>query len=42
MVKEKRMTIFRRSDTGRLTTKEYAKEHPKTTEKERVKVPKGK
>jgi len=39
MGKEKK-TIFRRSDTGRLTTKEYAEKHPRTTEKERVSVPK--
>jgi tetratricopeptide (TPR) repeat protein len=32
-------TIFRRSDNGRLTTKDYAEKHPKTTEKERVRVP---
>lgn len=32
-------TIYRDSDTGRLTTKEYATSHPKTTEKERVNVP---
>ncbi len=32
-------TIYRESDTGRLTTKEYAEKHPKTTEKERVNVP---
>ncbi|SKC19567.1 hypothetical protein [Dyadobacter psychrophilus] len=32
-------TIYRRSDNGQLTTKEYAESHPKTTEKERVNVP---
>ena len=29
-------TIYRDSETGRITTKEYAKDHPKTTEKEKV------
>lgn len=28
---------FRRSDTGRYTTKEYADKHPKETEKEKRK-----
>jgi len=32
-------TIYRRSDNGQLTTKQYAERHPKTTEKERVRVP---
>ncbi len=32
-------TIYRRSDTGELTTKDYANKHPKTTEKEKVYVP---
>ena len=32
-------TIYRRSDTGQITTKEYAEKHPATTEKERVRVP---
>lgn len=32
-------TIFRDSDTGRITTQHYAEKHPKTTEKERVRVP---
>lgn len=40
MAKEKRRTIFRRSDNGQLTTEEYAEKHPNTTEKERVRVPK--
>jgi len=40
MTERKNKTIFRRSDNGRLTTEEYAKKHPKTTEKERVRVPK--
>jgi hypothetical protein len=34
-----RRTIYRRSDTGQITTREYAESHPKTTEKERVRVP---
>lgn len=35
---EPRKTIYRRSDNGQLTTKRYAENHPKTTEKERVRV----
>jgi hypothetical protein len=31
-------TIYRSSETGRITTKKYAENHPKTTEKERVKT----
>ena len=31
--------IYRDSETGQLTTREYADRHPKTTEKERVNVP---
>lgn len=31
-------TIYRDSETGQITTKQYADKHPKTTEKERVKV----
>jgi hypothetical protein len=38
MTKEKRRTIFRKSNNGQLTTEEYAKKHPNTTEKERVRV----
>ncbi len=34
---EEKKTIYRDSESGRLVTKEYAKSHPKTTEKERVK-----
>jgi hypothetical protein len=33
---EQKKTIYRRSDTGRITTEKYAHNHPKTTEKERV------
>lgn len=29
-------TIYRSSVTGRIVTKDYAKSHPKSTEKERV------
>lgn len=32
-------TIYRDSGNGQLTTKEYAENHPKTTERERVNVP---
>jgi len=35
-------TIYRRSDTGRITTKTYAESHKPTTEKERVPVGKKK
>lgn len=31
-------TVYRRSDTGQWTDKDYAKQHPKTTEKERVRT----
>lgn len=30
--------IYRRSDKGTITTEEYAKKHPDTTEKERVRI----
>jgi hypothetical protein len=40
MANRKTKTIYRRSDNGQLTTEEYAEKHPKTTEKERVKIPK--
>lgn len=29
-------TIYRDSETGQITTREYATKNPKTTEKERV------
>ena len=32
-------TIYRSSVTGRIVKENYAKSHPKTTEKERVRVP---
>ncbi|WP_262898084.1 hypothetical protein [Fibrella forsythiae] len=31
--------IYRDSESGKLTTREYATQHPKTTERERVNVP---
>jgi hypothetical protein len=34
---EPKKTVYRDSDKGQFTTKEYAEKHPKTTEKERVK-----
>ncbi|WP_301339234.1 hypothetical protein [Hymenobacter taeanensis] len=33
---KRKKTIYRDSETGRITTEEYAEENPKTTEKERV------
>jgi hypothetical protein len=33
-------TIYRSSESGRIVKKEYAETHPRTTEKERVNVPK--
>ena len=38
MADEKKKTIYRRSDKGTITTKEYADKHKSTTEKERVRV----
>jgi len=38
--KPKVKTIYRSSVTGRFIPKRYAKKHPRTTEKERVRVPK--
>lgn len=39
---EKKKTIHRDSETGRITTEKYADKHPRTTEKERVRVvPRG-
>lgn len=37
---DKKKTIYRDSEDGKFTTEKYAKSHPKTTEKERVPVPK--
>lgn len=36
--KGKTRTIYRSSVTGRIVKKTYADKHPKTTEKEKVKV----
>jgi len=38
-MKTKTRTIYRDSETGRLIPKEQAERNPRTTEKERVKVP---
>lgn len=38
--KSKTKTIYRNSVNGRIVTKTYAEKHPKTTEKERVRVDK--
>lgn len=32
----RKKTIYRNSESGRITTKEYAEKNPKTTEKEQV------
>jgi hypothetical protein len=32
-------TIYRSSETGRIVKPSFAKTHPRTTEKERVRVP---
>lgn len=32
-------TIYRDSENGQITTREYAEKHPRTTEKERVNFP---
>jgi hypothetical protein len=34
-----RKTIYRRSDNGQITTKKYAEQHPRTTERQHVYVP---
>lgn len=40
---QKKKIVYRRSDTGRLTTKAYADRHPATTERQHVPVvPRGK
>ena len=36
--KEQKKTVYRDSEDGQFTTKKYAEKHPKTTEKERVRV----
>lgn len=38
MTKEPKKTIYRDSESGQIVKKEYAEKHPKTTEKERVRV----
>lgn len=42
MASSAKKTIYRSSVTGRIVKEAYAKSHPKTTEKERVRVPKKK
>jgi len=37
--KETKKTIYRSSVSGRIVRASYAKAHPNTTEKERVRVP---
>lgn len=32
-------TTYRRSDSGRFVTEDYARRHPATTERERIKHP---
>jgi len=39
---QKKIPMYRDAGTGRLVTKEYAKMHPKTTEKEMRPAPKPK
>jgi hypothetical protein len=34
----KTKTIYRSSKTGRIVTEKYAKSHPNTTEKEKVRI----
>lgn len=38
MAKETKKTVYRDSEDGQFTTKKYADKHPKTTEKESVRV----
>jgi len=40
LTKPKRRTIHRSSETGRFVPERYAKKHPSTTEKERVRTKK--
>lgn len=42
MSKEKTKIIYRNSKNGQITTENFAKKHPSTTEKEKVKIPKKK
>lgn len=37
---EKKKTVHRDSESGQFTTKKYADNHPKTTERERVRITK--
>ena len=36
--KKRIITVYRSSITGKFITKKYAKQKPKTTEKERIKI----
>ena len=36
--KTREWTVYRSSITGRFVTKKYAKQKPRTTEKERIKI----
>jgi hypothetical protein len=36
--KEQKKTVYRDSEDGQFVTKRYAEQHPKTTEKERVRI----
>ena len=36
--KQPKKTVYRDSEVGQFVTKKYAEDHPKTTEKERVRV----
>ena len=36
--KTKEWTVYRSSKSGKFVTKKYAKQKPKTTEKERLKI----
>ncbi len=35
---DKKKTIYRDSESGQIVKKDYAEKHPRTTEKERVRV----
>ncbi len=36
--REKKKTVYRDSEDGQFTTKRYGETHPRTTEKERVRI----
>ena len=36
--KEEKKTVYRDSEDGQFVKQEYAEKHPKTTEKERVRI----